>query len=147
MDLRAVQFSIDAMNHFVAILTLLSVIAHAAVGCCAHSVLVAASHVPAPVHVEHANSHSHRTDCEHPTSPGEHTPGDDHGCHHAKCQWLPSSHCVDVTVGSPFNNVSVVCDISVLQASIFLSHHLTSLAESPPGVPLRSHLALNILLI
>ena len=133
------------MNRVIAILTVLSVLAHAVVGCCAHSVHSAASHSHG--HGDHAATHSHHHDGENATPPCDHEPGKDHSCHHAKCLWLASSNMVDISVASPFDTMGLIGDIATLQASELFSLRHAAVSESPPRLPLRSHLALGVLLI
>ncbi|QEG36862.1 hypothetical protein Pr1d_41990 [Bythopirellula goksoeyrii] len=138
------------MHRFVAILAVLSVLAHATVGCCAHSAHFAPCHAQTTIDCELTDidsSHEHHSDHKHPGSPCESTPGEQHECQHIKCQWLPSSSSVDVSVGSPFNSDCVICDIVILQPDASVSLHRLTQSELLLGLSLRSHLALGILLI
>ncbi|TWU27481.1 hypothetical protein [Bythopirellula polymerisocia] len=138
------------MNRLLAILTVLSVLTHAVVGCCAHTVHFAACHTLSTNHGKHCNhepSHSHHNDCDDSTPPSDHDSGEDHSCHHAKCQWLPSSNNIDRAAVSPFNCDCLIGEIATLQAVDILSRRPADPTQSPPRVPLRSHLALSVLLI
>lgn len=138
------------MYRFVAILTVLSVLAHAAVGCCAHSGHSVACHVQTIIDCEstdNESSRAHHSDHKHPESPCESTPGEQHECQHIKCQWLPSSSSIDITLGSPFDSGCIVCEMVNLQPDVSASLHMAAPFEPPLGLLLRSHLALGILLI
>ncbi len=135
------------MNSVIAILTVVSIFGHAIVGCCSHTVHFAASHeLPAVsgAHAGHGESHHH---CHDTTVPGNHAPGEDHDCDHAKCQWVASSGSIDLALTSPFTAVGVMCAEVSTQIFATLTQNLTTLAESPPAPPVRSHLALGVLLI
>lgn len=139
------------MNRFLVILTVLSVFGHAVMGCCAH-----ADHDPACQagsidqfeHDSHESTHSHHHECDNPTAPCNHAPGEEHDCHHANCHWLASSSSLDLSITSPFDNAVLVCDEFSQQVCVNLSRTLfSSNSQSPPRLPMRTHLALSILLI
>lgn len=137
------------MNRIIAIFTVVSILGHAIVGCCSHTVHFAAYHALPAVsgaHATHEGSHSHHHH-SHGTSPCNHAPDEDHDCPHIKCQWLASSGNLDLALTSPFHAVWGVCDEVSTQACAALARNLTTLAESPPALPVRSHLALRVLLI
>ncbi len=123
---------------------------HAIVGCCSHTVHFAASHALPAVsgeHAAHEGSHSHHNHSHDDTSPCQHAPAEDHDCQHVKCQWLASAGNIDLALTSPFHATGVVSEVFSTQACATLTQNLTTLAESSPALPLRSHLALGVLLI
>ena len=138
------------MNRIIAILTVVSVIGHAILGCCSHTVHFAASHALPAVTSAHATQKASHSHCHHShdgATPCDHAPSEDHDCAHAKCQWVASSSSIDLAVASLFTAVCSFCDDISTELSAVLTRNLATLAESSPALPMRSHLALGVLLI
>jgi hypothetical protein len=122
-------------------------LAHAILGCCAHS-----GHFGScceATEVAHTESHH---DCghhhSHEKSPAEHScPDGDHQCCHDSCQWVANSVHLDLGDFCPFAFVSFdSVEVETDPYSLELRQRL-SIAQSPPLLPVRSHLALSILLV
>jgi hypothetical protein len=148
----ALRFAIAKgfMSRLIATLISANVLAHALLGCCSHTVHFAACHDPAAAtsdHGKHEAAHSHHHHAHEGAPPCDHAPGEDHDCRHSQCQWLASTVGIDLEFTSPFHGVSVVGDDSSIQLAAIVTQRLTPLTESPPPLPVRSHLALGILLI
>jgi hypothetical protein len=137
------------MGRLIAILISANVLAHALLGCCSHTVHVAACHERASAtsyHSKHEATHSHHHGHE-GAPPCDHAPGEDHDCRHSQCQWLASTVGIDLEFASPFHALLIVSDDTTHQLAAVATLSVTALAESPPPLPVRSHLALGILLI
>lgn len=137
------------MHRIFITLTVLSIFAHAVLGCCAHAVpFTAAGEVASECgeHATHETSHSHHHG-EDSSSPCNHGPDEGHACHHAKCQWLSTSTGVQLSIASPFECSYLTSEQLFPQEFAISSLRLAALSGSPPTLPLRSHLALSILLV
>ena len=138
------------MSRLIATLISANVLAHALLGCCSHTVHFAACHEPAAAtsdHSKHQASHSHHHHGHDGAPPCDHAPGEDHDCRHSQCQWLASTVGIDLEFASPFHAILTVSDDTSHQLAAVATLSVTALAESPPPLPVRSHLALGILLI
>lgn len=138
------------MSRLIAILISANVLAHAVLGCCSHTVHFAACHEPAAAtsdHSKHQASHSHHHHGHDGAPPCDHAPGEDHDCRHSQCQWLASTVGIDLEFASPFHAISIVSDDTSNLLAVIATQSLTALAESAPPLPMRSHLALSVLLI
>jgi hypothetical protein len=138
------------MSRLLATLISANVLAHALLGCCSHTVHSIACHEPAAAisdQSKHEGTHSHHHHGHDGTQPCDHAPGEDHDCRHSQCQWLASTVSIDLEFASPFHGVSLVGDDNSIQLAAVVTQSLSSVAESPPPLPVRSHLALGILLI
>jgi hypothetical protein len=137
------------MSRLIAILISANVLAHAVLGCCSHTVHFAACHERAAATSDHntceaSHSHHHGND---ELPPCNHAPGEDRDCRHSQCQWLASTVGIDLEFASPFHGISIVSDDASNLLVVIATQNLTTLAESPPPLPVRSHLALSVLLI
>lgn len=138
------------MSRLLAILISANVLVHALLGCCSHTVHSVACDEPAAAtsdHGKHEGTHSHHHHGHDGARPCDHGPGEDHDCRHSQCQWLASTVSIDLEFASPFHGITAIDDDSSIQLASIVMQRLTLLAESPPPLPVRSHLALGILLI
>lgn len=138
------------MSRLIASLVAASVLSHAVLGCCSHTAHSAADHVFAATcgdHTSHEAEHAHQHDLHEGTSPCDHAPGEKHDCRHSQCQWLASTVSINLEFATPFHGVSIVGDDSSIRLAAMVTRRLAILADSPPALPVRSHLALGVLLI
>ena len=134
------------MSRLIATLISANVLAHALLGCCSHTLDLAACHEPAAAtsdHSKHQASHSHHHHGHDGAPPCDHAPGEDHDCRHSQCQWLASTVGIDLEFASPFHALLTVSDDTSHQLAAVATLSVTALAESPPPLPVRSHLALE----
>ena len=134
------------MSRLIAAVIAATVLAHALLGCCSHTVHFAAA-ASTSHYSTHDASHAHHHHDHDGAPPCEHGPSEDHDCPHDQCQWLTSTVGIDLEFASPFHCSSVVNDDNSIQLAAVVTQSLTVLAESPPPLPVRSHLALSVLLI
>ena len=138
------------MRQLIASLIATSVLAHALLGCCSHTVHFAADHALPAAFSNHAVqklAHAHHHHRHEGTSPCDHDPGDEHDCRHSQCQWLASTVGIDLEFASPFHALLTVSDDTSHQLAAVATLSVTAPAESPPPLPVRSHLALSVILI
>jgi hypothetical protein len=135
-------------------LTTISVLAHALFGCCSHSIDAASSQLLSSAmevssersdscgHHQHVHSHGK-------TSPCPCQSDSDHDCRHANCNWLSSDSSLDFSIATTLFHVSYMASENIsLCDPILVTQNLSLIAIwQPPALPVRSHLALGILLI
>ena len=135
------------MNRSLAILTAAMTLSHALLGCCAHAVQEAGccDKVHSVCGDHHQHEWSHVCDSHEPLD--QQAPGRGHECCRVKCQWLAP------------NAVSDLADELLWYSTIFDEDQITGsgssnslLSVASPAVslfalPVRSHLALGVLLI
>lgn len=139
------------MNRFFPSLTALAILAHALLGCCAHEAHASDTCCELQVPTVHVACHC---GAEHGDVEEDAPPKAPHVCHHGGCWWI-SCNAADsgVTLHHLWAGVgsTEAVDSSSLLA-INLNDHLASLPNASPhqkffGLPVRSHLAVGILLI
>ena len=135
------------MNRFIPILTAAMTLSHAVLGCCAHAVqgTDCCDKVPGVCSDHHQHESALVGDSHEPLD--QRAPGRDDECCHVKCQWL-----APVTIGDLAHELlwySTIFDEDQIACS-GSSHSLLSVgspADSLLALPVRSHLALSVLLI
>lgn len=135
------------LNRIISFTVVCCVLWHSVLGCCAHAwQFDASSKVAQSTHSgisSHRCSHGHHHD---ESSEGD-CPCEDHDCRHENCQWVTSAVTFDLSTLLPWNQASHDFQFAIPEAAVpTLTNSATALA-SPPPLPLRSHLALRILLI
>ena len=135
------------MNRFIATLTAIMTLSHAVVGCRAEPVHAVGCHEAdsLPCYASHQHGPSYVGDSHQPLE--EHTPTHDQGCCRVKCQWLAPSVLVVLShellgYATIFNETQ---SGSAKNLITFLNANLP--AAYLFALPVRSHLALGVLLI
>ncbi len=136
-----------SMNRFIPILTAAMTLSHAVLGCCAHAVqgVGCCDKVLGVFSDHHQHESLHFCDQHEPLD--QRAPGRGHECCRVKCQWL-----APVTFSDLSHELlwySTIFDEDQIAGS-GSSHSLLSVAspaDSLFALPVRSHLALSVLLI
>ncbi len=136
-----------SMNRFIAILTAAMTFSHAVLGCCAHAVQEAGCYdeVNSVCSNHHQHESSHVGQQHEPFD--QRAPGRGHECCRVKCRWLAPDAVSDLAYELLW--YSTIFDEGPI-ASSRSSNSLLSVASSADSLfalPVRSHLALGVLLI
>jgi hypothetical protein len=132
------------MNKFFTLITAVSVSVHAILGCCAHAVQGATCceklHSACTEHAHHEHAHATESD-------NEPAPDKGHGCCRVRCQWMAPDAPSDLVVALLWHAAIFDADqVAVLSAATHWRCDFSPL-DTLPTLPLRTHLALGVLLI
>lgn len=141
------------MHSLIASLSVASVLAHALLGCCWHAAHIGEDHMHAagaeghdvqadPHSQGHLHHYTDKTPCPDESDPSR-------NCRHSRCQWMASGYSLDLNFGTFLNDICTVgVDVSLQQHHVSLTQSGTNSAILwRPALPVRSHLAINVLLI
>ncbi len=135
------------MNRFATLLTAVTVLLHSILGCCAHAVQASSGcDETHSVYTEHSQ-HDHGHSCSADKPLEEQAPSEGHECCRMKCQWLLPDAPGDLA--AVLLSYSPIFDADQIATSIVASTWLLEVLrfDALPALPLRSHLALGVLLI